>query len=366
MLMEILNLAMLLVPPLFALIIHNYLRHGEVSGKRMLILFPVYFIIMNGCVFIFSWLRGVRGLHFAEMTFSYKLKYIGLGSTLGFVVPFIVCLVTEDQITIGGFRRYILRFIRDMRRYFPYAARAARADLRSEVTNSYLDWLWWIIEPFCTMLIYTLIFGVVFKAAEPHFPIFIFIGITMWIFFSRNISSSVNMVRDNREIVTKIYMPKYILLLSKMFANVFKMLTSFGIVVVMMLFSRVSLTWNVLYVFPVLLILFLFTFGAGTIMMHYGVYVTDLAYITGIVLNMMVYFTGTFYSISNRVPAPFGEILEVCNPIAFLIASMRNALLYGMTPPWEILCVWGVISVILAALGVFTVYSNENSYVKMI
>lgn len=363
---EILNLVMLLAPPLFALIIHNYLRHGELSGKKMLLLFPVYFIVVNGCVFAVSWLRGIKGLYFENMTFSYKFKYIGLGSVLGFIFPFIVCLITEDQITIGGFRRYLQRFTKDIKRYLPYAIRAARADLRAEVSNSYLDWLWWLIEPFCTMLIYTVIFGVVFKAAEPNFPIFIFIGITMWIFFSRSISNSVNTVRDNRDIVTKIYMPKYILLLSKLFVNVFKMLISFGIVVVMMVISRVPPTWNIVYVLPIAAILFLLTFGIGTIMMHYGVYVTDLSYITGIVLNMMTYFTGTFYSISNRVPAPFGEMLEVCNPIALLISSMRNALLYGTTPSWEILGVWGVISVVLAALGVFTVYSNENSYVKMI
>lgn len=363
---DLINLIMLLVPPLFALIIHNYLRHGELGGKRLLILFCIYLIVVNGCVLVISWMRGIRELRFDNMTFSYRLKYAGLGSVFGFVFPFIMCLITEDQITIGGFRRYMRRFAKDMGRYFPYAIRAARADLRAEVSNSYLDWLWWLIEPFCTMLIYTVIFGVFFKVGEPNFPIFIFIGITMWIFFSRSVSYSVNTVRDNREIVTKIYAPKYILLLSKLFVYAFKMMISFGIVVIMMILFRVGPTWNILYAFPIIAILFVFTFGVGTIMMHYGVYVSDLSYITGIALNMMVYFTGTFYSISNRVPAPFGEILEVCNPIALLIASMRNALLYGLTPSWEILGVWGLISVVLAALGVFTVYSNENSYVKMI
>lgn len=55
--------------------------------------------------------------------------------------------------------------------------------------------------------------------------------------------------------------------------------------------------------------------------------------------------------IAKRIPEPFGEILKVCNPVAFLIASMRDALLYGQAPSWELLLLWGFISLILIALG---------------
>lgn len=364
--MEVLNLLIFIIPALLALVIHNYLRHGEMDIKRKGIFFGVYFIVINFCTFAVSWVRGVRGLYFEDMTLSYKLKYMGLGGVLAFVVPFFICLLTEEQITLGGFRRYILRFILDIRKYFAYAIRSSKSELRSEVAGSYLNWMWWLIEPFCMMLIYTVIFGVVFKASEQYFPVFIFIGITMWGFFSRSVSGSVNTVRNNKAIVTKIYIPKYILLLSKMFVNAFKMLVSFGIVIIMMILFHVHPTMNILYSVPIIIVLFLFTFGLGTILMHYGVYVSDLSYITGIVLSMMMYFAGTFYSISKRIPAPFGEIMEMCNPIAFLISSMRNALLYGMTPSWILLCIWGFISLVMIALGSFTIYSNENAYVKVI
>ncbi|MBQ6996230.1 MAG: ABC transporter permease [Lachnospiraceae bacterium] len=247
-----------------------------------------------------------------------------------------------------------------------YAIRVAKADLRSEVSNSYLDWLWWLIEPFCMMMIYTVIFGVVFNASEKYFPVFIFIGITMWSFFSRSISGSVNTVRANKGVITKVYLPKYILLFSKMLVNGFKMLVSMGIILLMMLVFRVPLTVNVLHVLPILVVLFLFTYGLGTILMHYGVYVNDLGYITGIVLSMMMYFTGTFYAVSKRVPAPFGELLEKFNPIAYLISSMRGALLYGQAPEWGLMGLWGFVSIVLIALGAFTIYSNENAYVKVI
>lgn len=364
--MDILYIFMFIVPAVFALLIHNYLRHGEMTNKRKIIFLLVYFFLLNGIILGIAWLRGVKGLNFEGMTLSYKLKYGILGMILGFIVPFPMCLLTEDQITLGGLKRYAIRFMGDIKKYMGYAVHSARADLRTEVANSYLDWLWWMIEPVCTMLIYTLIFGIVFRASEDYFPVFVFIGITMWSFFSRSISGSVNTIRMNKGIITKIYMPKYILLFAKMLVNGFKMLVSFGVVGIMMIIFKVVPTAYILYAVPVLIVLFLLTLGIGMIMMHYGVYVSDLGYITGIVLNMMMYTTGTFYSIASRFPKPFGDLLERYNPVAFLIASMRKALLYGQAPSWGLLLFWGFVSLGLIALGAFTIYSNENAYVKVI
>lgn len=364
--MPILNILMFIVSPIFAWIIHNYLTHGDMSGKRKVFFLGLYVVLMNALVFGVSYIRGVKGLSFADMTMSYKLKYIGLGCVLGFIVPFPICLLMEDKITVGGLKRYTKKFTGDFKRFIPYAIRSAKSDLNAEVRGSLLDWLWWMIEPLCTMLIYAVMFGLVFKASEDYFPAFIFIGITMWSFFSRSVSGAVNMVRANKHIITKVYMPKYILLLSKMFVNWFKMMVSFGVTVCLMIVLKVPFNISVIYFVPIMLALFMFTFGVGCIMMHYGVYVNDLSYITGIVLNMLMYLTGTFYNVEKRVPAPFGEILNQCNPVAFLIKSMRDSLLYGMAPNWGMLGIWCFISCILIALGAFTVYHNENAYVKVI
>lgn len=357
---------MIMIPPILGVAIHNYLKHGELSGKRKIVLYCVYLFSINFFILFVSYCRGVEEIHLIESTTSYKLKYLGLGCVIGFFIPFLICLLTEDIITLGGFKRYAIRFLGDIKKYIHYAMRAARADLNAEVANSYLDWLWWLIEPFCNMLIYAFMFGIVFKASEEYFPIFIFIGITMWNFFTRNITASIELIRKNKGIITKVYMPKFILLLSKMFVNEFKMLVSFGVIVGMMIVGKVVPTINVLYAVPICLVMFLLTFGIGTIMMHYGVYVNDLSYIVNIVLNMLNYLTGTFYSVGKRIPAPFGEILEKCNPMAFLIKSMRDALLYGQSCDVVLLTMWFAISCVLVALGCFTIYSNENSYVKVI
>ena len=107
------------------------------------------------------------------------------------------------------------KFFHNIRKYNKYAIRSAKAELKSEVADSYLNWLWWIIEPFCFMLIYTFIFGVVFKNNELYFASFVMVGQAAWQFFERMLTGSVNLILNNRDLVTKVYVPKYILLYSK-------------------------------------------------------------------------------------------------------------------------------------------------------
>ncbi len=256
------------------------------------------------------------------------------------------------------------RIIKDLKKYFVFSLISARSQLKTEVANSYLNWIWWVLEPLCFMLIYAFIFGEVFKAREDHFSVFIFIGISMWDFFNRTIQTSSRLVRNNKGIVSKIYMPKYVLLMTKIWVNGFKMLVSLGIVAVMMAFARITVTWNVVLLLPILAALMLLTFGVGLILMHFGVYVDDLSNVVSIVTRVLFYLTGVFYSVSTRVPAPYGAILSRANPLAFLLEAARDVLLYGKTPELILLGVWLLAGLALSYVGIRVIYKNENNYVK--
>jgi len=135
----VLSIAMLIAPAVFSLIIHMCLRHGEVEHKKAAVLFFVYLALINLITYLVSFARGVKRLDFTAMTTSYRLKYMGLGLVLGFIIPFIVCLLTEDIITIGGFVRYTKRLVKDLKKYLPYAIWSAKSDLQAEVATSYLN-----------------------------------------------------------------------------------------------------------------------------------------------------------------------------------------------------------------------------------
>lgn len=260
------------------------------------------------------------------------------------------------------------RFLNDTKKYYKYAIYSAKSKLQSEVASSYLNWLWWVLDPICFMLIYTVIFGVVFNAKEQYFPVFIFIGLTMWDFFNKTLVQSVKIVKANKSIVSKVYLPKYVLVMVRMFVNGFKMLISFGIVLVMMLIYRVPISLNILYMIPIMLTLFLITFGCSTIVLHFGVFVQDLSNVINIVLRLLFYMTGIFYNVETRLAkfAPWNKILLHCNPMALLLTSARRCMIYDQIPARKFLLLWFLLGIVLSAIGVKIIYKYENSYVKVI
>lgn len=259
-----------------------------------------------------------------------------------------------------------MRFIKEMKKYWRFAVRAAKADLHAEVANSYLNYLWWILEPTSSMIIYTLVFGIVFHSQELYFPIFVFLGVTVWDFFSRLCTSSVNLIRDNQHIISKVYIPKYILLVQRMLVLAFKMFICWILIAILMLCYRVPIGINILYLLPTLVVFFTFCFAISTYLLHFGVYVSDLSNLIAIVLNLMFYVTGIFYNIQSAFPKPFGYLLQRMNPIAHLIFCMRKALIYNERPSCIMLGIWFILSLIMAVGGIRLIYKNENNYVKMI
>lgn len=259
----------------------------------------------------------------------------------------------------------INRFISDLKKYSKYIAYATKSQLKTEVTGSYLSWIWLFLNPICFMLIYTFIAIIVFKSKIEYFPVFVFIGITTWNFFQGTVSSAVSLVRANRDTVIKVYVPKFVLLITKMSVNTVKFLISFSLVIICMAIYQIPLSWNVLYFIPIYMGLYLITFGVASIFMHFGVFVEDLKNLVPIVLRMLFYMSGVFFPIAERVPAPYNKILLDYNPIAAVIAFFRDSLLYQTTPNILLLSIWIILGVVLSLIGIKTIYKYENTYVKV-
>ena len=258
------------------------------------------------------------------------------------------------------------RFLTDLKRYYKYAFRLSKAELTEEVSESYLNWLWWIIHPLMMMLIYVFVFTVVFKSKETYYTVFIFLGLAGWDFFNRMLNESVNIIRNNRNIILRIYIPKYILLLSKSFTFLFKFFISMLITIVLMFIFKIEFSLTCFYMILLLPILYMITFGIGCILIHLGVYIDDLKKIVEIVLRLLFYLSGVFYSISERLHGLFSYILLNCNPIAFFMDEFRKCMLYNQHPNFLILSIWFVIGIIIFTIGIHTIYKYENSYAKVI
>lgn len=258
------------------------------------------------------------------------------------------------------------KFFCDTTKYHGYAVTKAKTDLKTEVANSYLGCLWWFLDPLFFMLVYAFVSVVVFKASEPYFAAFIFIGCTTFKLFDRTIKTSTKLISSNRTIIKNIYIPKTVMLLSSLYLNCFVSFISFTLVFISMYFYGVPLTYHCWQFVPLAALLVSLCYGMGMIFMHCGVFVEDLYNVINIALTLMMYVSGVFFSIPNRIT---NEVLRTCmldlNPIAFIIEQMRAALLYGGNLDVNVYLIWLVISVVVNVLGIWLVYRHENAYVKM-
>lgn len=258
------------------------------------------------------------------------------------------------------------RLITDLKKYHKYTVYAIKADLKSEISNSHLGWLWWILDPLLFMCVYAFVSSMVFKAREQYFMAFIFVGVTAWEFFNKTVKQSVKLVVNNSQIVSKVYIPKIVFVLTKMGTNAFKMGISFCLVIIMMIFYRVPLSPTMLYAIPLLVTEFFIVFGISMLLMHFGVFVEDLSNIVNVLLRLCFYMSGVFYYVGKRVKEPYQSIVLRINPMALILEDLRRCVLYGQQPHMLSLTIWLVIGIVLSAWGIRTVYKYENSYVKVI
>lgn len=292
------------------------------------------------------------------------------------------------------------RFFKDIKKFWNFVVYSSNAELKSEVAGSFLSWLWWFLDPLLFMMVYSFIAILIFQSGEPHFPVFVFLGMNCWQFFSKTVKSSVRLIVGNKAIVTKVYIPKHMLILEKLGVYGFKMFVSFGLTAAFLIGEAILYAiWGIgepvvigieiLWVIPLMALLFLVTFAVSLFMSHFGVFVEDLTNIITVVLQLGFYISGVFYSLENRLQrvdmaVPFfekltmfesynefwrfvGELLTNVNPLALIMSDMRYAVLgNGSGFHFVAYAVWFVLAAIISIIGIRVIYKFENSYVKII
>lgn len=257
------------------------------------------------------------------------------------------------------------KFLKDFKRYNAYAKYASKAELKSEVASSYLTWLWWILDPLFFMLIYTFIVEVVFASTVAKLPLFVMCGITVWNFFNKNLVTCVKIIRSNRGIISQKYIPKFMLVVEKLYVNLIKFAISFGLLFLMLILFKVRITFNIIYIIPLILLLLILSFGLSNILAHFGVFIEDSANILQIILRLIFYLSGIFYSISDKLSSNLAFIMLRVNPLAYIIEDFRNVFMYGKSINCSLYIYWLFISIAISILSIKLIYKYENSYAKV-
>lgn len=256
-------------------------------------------------------------------------------------------------------------FIRDLRRYSKYATYSARSELKSQVAGSYLGWMWWVLDPLLFMLVYSFVAVYVFKLQQDNFPLFVFLGLTIWNFFGATVEGCVGIVSSYSAVTKKTYIPKFILVLMKQYENLIKMFISLGISLVAIIVLKIPITLNIIMCIPILLVYFVLTFGIGTICAYLGVFVSDLSHVISIGMRFLFYLSAVFYPIDQFSERLLSVYNMVC-PTGFIIVQFRHVMMYGLSADYFRLFYWLVIGILLSIVGITLLYRGEKDFMKVV
>lgn len=157
-------------------------------------------------------------------------------------------------------------FFRQLRTYTPLIKELVSRDLKVKYRRSFLGYLWSLLNPLLMMAIMTVVFSYMFRFDVPNYPLYLICGQTLWTFFNESTNMAMYSIVQNASLIKKVYIPKYIFPVSRVFSSFVTMSFSLAAIVMVMLFTKAQFYWTILLFFIPLFLLFLFSSGVSLIL----------------------------------------------------------------------------------------------------
>lgn len=232
-----------------------------------------------------------------------------------------------------------------------------KRDIVGRYRGSAMGLLWSLFIPILMLAVYTFVFSVVFQlrwtevavTSKADFAIILFAGLIVHALFADCVIRSPSLVVGNVNYVRKVVFPLEILPWVAMGTALFHAMISVLVLLVFSLMVHGSLHWTALLLPVVLAPLVLLTMGVSWFLASVGVFVRDIAQITGVFTTVLLFLGPIFYPVS-ALPAEYQSLL-LLNPLTFIIDQTRAVLLWGTLPAWDGLLLYVAAAAVFAWAG---------------
>ncbi len=200
-------------------------------------------------------------------------------------------------------------------------------DVKVRYKQTALGATWAIIQPFMTMVVFSIFFGRLAKIPSDDlpYPIFVYTALLPWTFFANAVSTSASSVVGSAQLVSKVYFPRLIIPLSSVGAGLVDFAVASSILLLMMLYYDIGWTIHLL-VGPLLIFAVIFTaLGVGTLLAAVTVAYRDFRYVVPFMVQFWLFATPVVYP-ASLVPERWQWLLFL-NPMAGLIEGFRSVFL---------------------------------------
>ncbi len=207
-----------------------------------------------------------------------------------------------------------------------------RTDFKLRYQGSVLGYAWSLLRPLLMFLILYVVFTKFLRIGGnvPHYPIYLLLGIVLWQFFADMTNQSLASVVGRGDLIRKIRIPRWMIVLSSSVSAVINLGLNMVIVAVFMAVNQVELTLYILWLPFVLAEIYILALGLSLFLSAAFVKYRDVSYVWEVVIQAGFYVTPILYPITLITNPTFQKVL-VLNPMAQAIQDARNLVVTSET-----------------------------------
>ena len=239
-------------------------------------------------------------------------------------------------------------------------------DIKVRYKQTILGASWAIIQPFFTMVIFSLFFGRLAKVPSDGlpYPIFSYAALVPWTFFSNALTQASNSLVAGANMIKKIYFPRLTMPIATVLAGVVDFILAFVVLISMMLFYGLTPTINVLWLPFFLLMALVTSLGAGLWLSALNVQFRDVRYAVPFLTQAWLFATPIAYP-SSLLPE-FWRPFYGLNPMVGVVEGFRWALLGTDTAPGPIVAVSSLVALAFLVSGAFYFRRMEKTFADVV
>jgi len=239
-------------------------------------------------------------------------------------------------------------------------------DIKVRYKQTVLGGLWAIIQPFFSMIVFTLFFGRLAKMPSDGipYPVFNFSAMVAWTYFANAVTNSGNSLITNTNLISKVYFPRLIAPLTPVLAGLLDFSIAFIVLILMMFYFRIYPNIMILYL-PLLVILMMLTASeVGMLLAALNAKYRDIRYIIPFLVQLWLFASPVVYP-ASMLPEKY-RLVYALNPMVGVIEGFRSVLLGTIAFPKQILLISTLVSVILFIAGMFYFKQTERYFADII
>jgi lipopolysaccharide transport system permease protein len=235
-------------------------------------------------------------------------------------------------------------------------------DVKVRYKQTALGAAWAVIQPFMTMVVFSVFFGQLARMPSDGlpYPLFTFSALVPWTFFANGIGKASTSVVGNANLVKKVYFPRLAIPIANVLSGFVDFVMAFVMLLGMMFYYHMPLTTRALWI-PLLIVLaFVTSLGISLWLSAMNVQFRDVQYIVPFLVQIWLFATPVAYP-SSLLKGPW-RTLYALNPMVGVVEGFRWVLLSVGTAPGPMVLLSSAVALVVLVGGLFYFRKSESSF----